>query len=132
MEAGASGFKSQVSSWLGPPTSINWMQLMSLSGFTAPIALSPRNSGNVRPRKPSDPACRKSRRVTPSQKWTRLSASSLNIVYPQFAHKIRLLRKPETDRTPAALKGFSLPIFWPIEPCESQCKPDREHTNFLG
>ncbi len=68
MEAGASGFMSQVSSWLGPPTSINWMQFTSLPACTAPAALRRRKSGIVRPRKPSDPACRKSRRVTPSQK----------------------------------------------------------------
>ena len=68
MEAGASGFISQVSNWLGPPTNIKWIQFTSLLGDTAPIALRRKKWGMVSPRKPSDPAWRKSRRLTPSQK----------------------------------------------------------------
>src|ERR1700677_514449 len=79
MEAGASGFMSQVSNWLGPPTNIKWIQFTSLLGCTAPIALRRKKCGIVSPRKPSDPACRKSRRLTPSQKCAGLSASSRNI-----------------------------------------------------
>src|ERR1700733_9000292 len=79
MEAGASGFISQVSNWLGPPTNIKWIQFTSLLGCTVPIALRRKKWGIVSPRKPSDPACRKSRRLTPSQKCAGLSASSRNI-----------------------------------------------------
>src|ERR1700684_32299 len=79
MEAGASGFISQVSNWLGPPTNIKWIQFTSLLVCTAPIALRRKKWGIVNPRKPSDPACRKSRRLTPSQKCAGLSASSRNI-----------------------------------------------------
>src|SRR5439155_19171316 len=80
--AGALGFMSQVSIWLGPPTSIRKMQLVSFFGSTAPKDFSAKKSGRVRPRKASEPACRKSRRVKPSQKWQGLSASSLNIGAP--------------------------------------------------
>ena len=41
-----------------------------------------KNSGSERPNMPIVPAWRKSRRVTPSQKWTLLSASSLNMIAP--------------------------------------------------
>ena len=44
ISAGASGFVSQVSNWLGPPTRKSMMQLMSLSGLTAPSASSPNRS----------------------------------------------------------------------------------------
>ncbi len=58
------------------------MQFMSLSGLTAPNAFRLRRSPTLSPRKASEPACRKSRRVIPSQKWTGLSASSLYIAAP--------------------------------------------------
>src|SRR6202789_2500055 len=79
IEAGASGFISQVSNWLGPPTSIKWIQFTSLLGCTAPIALRRKKWGMVSPRKPRYRAWRKSRGVTPSQKCAGLSASSRNI-----------------------------------------------------
>src|SRR5213596_3522988 len=58
------------------------MQFMSLLGSTAPKAFKLIRSLTLRPRKASEPACRKSRRVIPSQKCTGLSASSLNIAAP--------------------------------------------------
>ena len=67
---GASGFMSHVSSWLGAPTRNRQMQLTSLAGLTAPAAFSANRSVRLRPEPamPSAPACRKSRRVRPSQK----------------------------------------------------------------
>src|SRR5947209_13174682 len=50
------------------------MQLMSLS-CTAPVALSPIQPGSVRPSIDREPACKKSRRLQPSQKETLRSAS---------------------------------------------------------
>src|ERR1700678_4233701 len=98
MEAGASGFMSQVSNWLGPPTNIKWIQFTSLLGCTAPIALRRKKWGIVSPRKPSDPACRKSRRLTPSQKCAGLSASSRNIgVSPSRDHGGKSSAPPPQD-----------------------------------
>src|SRR6476661_2087608 len=60
------------------------MQLTSLSVRTAPAAFSAKRSESVSPRppRPSAPACRKSRRVWPSQKCTALCASSLIMTPP--------------------------------------------------
>src|ERR1700733_9879897 len=120
MEAGASGFISQVSNWLGPPTNIKWIQFTSLLVCTAPIALRRKKWGMVSPRKPSEPACRKSRRLTPSQKCAGLSASSRNIgVSPS--------RDNGGNHRPLLLKSFPTPnggtlgtillCLYDMEPC---------------
>src|SRR5258708_5895278 len=57
--AGAPGFGSQVSSWLGPPTSIS--KITARSRETASVSAA-RRSDIVRPSEPSPPTRRKSRR----------------------------------------------------------------------
>src|SRR3954467_14342156 len=52
------------------------MQLTSLSEARAPDAFSAKKSESESPSRPSAPACRKSRRFRPSQKWTGFAASS--------------------------------------------------------
>src|SRR6266852_2818549 len=80
ISAGALGFMSQLSSCEGPPTRKSMIQLASLlSGLIAPSALSSQNWVSPKPRKDSEPACRKSRLRKPSQNSTDLSASSRNI-----------------------------------------------------
>src|SRR5262245_25108734 len=74
---------SQVSRWLGPPTSIRRMQLTSRESSTRPAAFSRRKSPRPKPRNASEPACRKSRRRMPSQKCTRFSASNWNMDPPR-------------------------------------------------
>src|SRR5262245_1256189 len=80
--AGAFGLGSNVSMCDGPPTRNNMMQLTSESFFGEPEALAPgvsaarRKPGSVSPRGTSAPACKKSRRVRPSQKRTPRRASS--------------------------------------------------------
>src|SRR2546427_5129600 len=76
---------SHVSSWLGAPTRNSMMTLTSLSSSTAPYALSRNRSESVRPRTPIVPACRKSRRVSPSQKCTQRSASNRIMSWPLVA-----------------------------------------------
>src|SRR5687768_17949328 len=61
------------------------MQLTSREACTAPAALRTSKSFSVRPRKASDPACRKSRRRSPSQKCTLFSASNRNMTPPARA-----------------------------------------------
>ena len=75
ISAGASGFMSQVSNWLGAPRLKIMMQERSSCRFAAaPGAVAARasraiNCGSEKPMAPSVPTCRKSRRVTPSQVW---------------------------------------------------------------
>src|SRR5205807_7440675 len=57
-----------------------------------------RRSPTLNPRKASEPACRKSRRVIPSQKWTGLSASSLYIAAPPSKKHVRAGRDPARQR----------------------------------
>src|SRR5881394_4678357 len=65
---GASGFMSQVSNWLGAPRLKMRMQdLSDCCGLTAPAALRPAKVAIEKPRAPSVPTWRKSRRVKPSQ-----------------------------------------------------------------
>src|SRR5207247_8610454 len=65
---GASGFMSQVSSWLGAPKlKIRMTDFSALPCATAPSALRAARFESVNPRAPSVPTCRKSRRVMPSQ-----------------------------------------------------------------
>src|SRR3954469_12300497 len=52
------------------------MQLTSLSEARAPDAFSAKKSESESPSRPSAPACRKSRRFRPSQKWTGFAASN--------------------------------------------------------
>src|SRR5258707_1104914 len=78
ISAGALGLGSQVSIWLGPPTRNSMIQLTSRS-LTAPAAFWAIHWGNVSPSAAREPACRKSRRVRPSQKDTGRSASKRNI-----------------------------------------------------
>src|SRR5215203_4175955 len=81
---GALGFMSHVSSWLGAPTSMRTMQFTSAASVTAPDAFSANRSESENPSRPRAPACRKSRRFMPSQKWTGLAASSWIIPLPPW------------------------------------------------
>src|SRR5690242_8150896 len=104
--AGASGFGSKVSSWLGPPTRNRKMQFRSFeSFFTAPWAFRAKNSGMLRPRNASDPACRKSRRVSPSQKWTAFSAST------RIMDGLRQLIVTAVDTLPQTGDYITCPIY---------------------
>src|SRR5215211_2096303 len=85
---GALGFMSHVSSWLGAPTSIRTMQFTSASAVTAPAAFSANRSESESPSRPRPPACRKSRLLMPSQKWTGLAASSWIIRLPSGGRRI--------------------------------------------
>src|SRR5689334_17171814 len=81
---------SKVSSWDGPPMSINRMQFVS-GEPVAPRARRLNQSVRLRPRVASAPACRKSRRLRPSQNSTGLSESSRNMLIPpqcsRFYHR---------------------------------------------
>src|SRR5262249_11316427 len=66
ISAGASGFMSQRSRWLGAPRlKIMMQERSSCPGFTTPAARAAMWSGRERPMAPKVPTCRKSRRVTP-------------------------------------------------------------------
>src|SRR5437879_4942341 len=67
------------------------IQFMSRS-FTAPAAFCAMSPGKVRPRPATAPACKKSRRVRPSQNETGRSASNRNMALSQFADPDRLKR----------------------------------------
>ena len=56
------GLGSQVSMWLGPPSSQNKMTEVALPGTGALAAAACRYSLRVRPRNPSEPTLRKSQR----------------------------------------------------------------------
>src|ERR1043166_4707315 len=65
---GAFGFMSKVSTWLGAPRlKIKMQDLSSLPEAVAPRDWSAANFERLRPRAPSVPTWRKSRRVMPSQ-----------------------------------------------------------------
>src|ERR1051325_7186389 len=65
---GAFGFMSKVSAWLGAPRlKIKMQDLSSLPEAVAPRDLSAANFERLRPRAPSVPTWRKSRRGMPSQ-----------------------------------------------------------------
>jgi hypothetical protein len=66
MSIGARGFGSNVSNWLGPPLRKMKMQEGSRVDEDA-LARARKASATPRPRKPSPPTCRISRRVTPPQ-----------------------------------------------------------------
>src|SRR4051812_35300206 len=83
ISTGALGFMSKVSSCDGPPMSISKMQLTSLLAV-APRARRLNQSVRLSPRVASAPACRKSRRFSPSQKETGRSASRRNTGSPPW------------------------------------------------
>src|SRR6476646_6150278 len=66
ISAGALGFISNVSNWLGAPRLKIMMHDLSSPSLAAPRACSAANFESVNPRAPSVPTWRKSRRVTPS------------------------------------------------------------------
>src|SRR3989475_13046277 len=69
ISAGAPGFISYVSTWLGPPPrQIMITDFPRPSGATAPAALRRKKSESVNPPSASPPALRKLRREIPSQK----------------------------------------------------------------
>src|SRR5207302_245404 len=111
---------SQVSNWLGAPTRNNMMQFTSFLGLTAPAALRPSRSGRVSPSTESEPACRKSRRVSPSQNRTDLLVSSRNIFavplyrcLPQSYTLTNYLFLSNRIRQPA--RWFKLPIYYVLK-----------------
>ena len=67
--AGASGFRSHVSMWLGPPPFQIRMTEVSFAARREPPGrpAARSTSASVRPARPSKPALRKLRRLTPSQ-----------------------------------------------------------------
>src|SRR5437016_4438073 len=68
ISAGALGFMSKVSNWLGAPRlKIMMHDFSSLLGATPPSACKAANLERVSPMALSVPTCRKSRRVMPSQ-----------------------------------------------------------------
>src|SRR5439155_2327446 len=104
---------SHVSSWLGAPTRNSMMTLTSLSSSTAPYALSRNRSESVRPRTPIVPACRKSRRVSPSQKCTQRSASNRIMSWPLVALRMMAGRQrrcqwPAAERRTSGVRGPGL------------------------
>src|SRR5437773_2122278 len=104
---------SNVSSWLGAPTRNSMMTLTSLSSSTAPYALSRNRSESVRPRTPIVPACRKSRRVSPSQKCTQRSASNRIMSWPLVALRMMAGRQrrcqwPAAERRTSGVRGPGL------------------------
>src|SRR5271165_846383 len=66
ISAGASGLRSYMSSWVGPPFSQTMMTLFGAERM-APSARRRSRSAKDRPRAPSPPTRRRSRRVRPSQ-----------------------------------------------------------------
>src|SRR5579884_648171 len=76
---GASAFRSQVSSWLGPPTRKRRIQFTSLLGVAACRSASDKLIAPAL----TAPTRRKSRRVRPSQVLTPLALSNRNMVAPQ-------------------------------------------------
>src|SRR6185369_9129601 len=77
ISAGASGFISNVSSWLGAPRLKIMMAERSSRPITRPAAFAPKKSASEKPIAPSAPTFRKSRRVVPLQvvahPWPRIS-----------------------------------------------------------
>src|SRR5262249_55745220 len=79
--AGGSGLGSQGSIWLGAPTRKREVDVRAFFFFAeGRAAFWARNLGSVRPRAAMAPACRKSRRVRPSQNETERLASSRSMV----------------------------------------------------
>src|SRR4051794_11578267 len=78
--AGASGFMSYMSRWLGPPPrQIMITDFARACEATAPCALSRRKSGNARPPSANPPTLRKLRREIPSQKRSEASLKNVSI-----------------------------------------------------
>ena len=59
MDAGASGFMSHVSSWLGPPTNISWIQFTSLLGCHRTHRLEAEEVGHGQPQEAERPSVEK-------------------------------------------------------------------------
>ncbi len=65
--SGACGFRSNVSSWLGPPNSIRNTTDFALGTSTSALASAANTSGSDRPKRPAPAIRRSSRRGTPLQ-----------------------------------------------------------------
>src|SRR5579862_5893991 len=90
ISAGASGFGSKRSSWLGAPRLKIRMQFRSSLGLEVSCARS--RPGRLSPRAPSAPTWRKSRRDTPSsQRWQAPLEEKLSMADPE--------KGPQPDRT---------------------------------
>src|SRR6266545_5731967 len=115
---GASGLRSKVSSWLGPPKRKRKITLFALPPRPAPASSAARTFGSESPRSPAPPACNTSRRESPSHVLR--GRPKIESTFPPSGHHLRERGEGQSwigssmHITPRCLREWR-PSKWPPE-----------------